>query len=189
MAQLEYGYKTPGGHPGLIFDIAPYEINSLLIEEEVDGKIKFGMGVVAGEIAGKTIKLPTANTDIFEGAVVTNVHELDMKGNVVLEKGTSCSVMRYGRMWVRVDEDVEIKPNEKVFLITSGEKAGLFTNASGLEVPGKFIGASENGIAPVVLADSAMAAQASGDNGGDNTGDNTGDNGGDDTGDNTGDGN
>lgn len=158
MAQLEYGYKTPGGVPGLIFDIAPYEINSLLIEEETEGKIKFGMGVVAGEVPGKTIKAVTADTDIFEGVVVTNVHELDMKGRVVLDKGTSCSVMRYGRVWARVDEEAEIKVNDKLYLITSGDKAGCFTNTSGLEIPGKFIGVAEDGIAPIVLADAAMAA-------------------------------
>lgn len=162
MAQLEYGYNTPGGVPGLIFDIAPYEINSLLIEEETEGKIKFGMGVVAGEVPGKTIKAVSSADDTFEGVVVTNVHELDMKGKVVLEKGTACSVMRYGRVWVRVPDDAEITVNNKVFLIATGDNAGLFTNTEGIEIPGKFIGAAENGIAPIVLADAAFATEVSG---------------------------
>lgn len=153
MAQLNYSYVTPSGVPGLIFDIAPYEINSELIEEATAGKIKFGMGVVAGTTAGKTIKAPAAASDVFEGAVVTNVHELDMDGNVVLKKGDSCSVMRYGRVWVRVDEAVTIAVNDAAYLTATGAKAGLFTNAStgAIDVHGKFIGAAENGIAPVIL--------------------------------------
>lgn len=154
MAQLSYSYVTPGGVPGLILDIAPYEINSELIEEATPGAIKFGMGVVAGTTKGKTIALPTATTDVFEGVVVTNVHELDMDGNVVLKKGEACSVMRFGRIWARVD-DVTINVNDPVYLICSGAKAGLFTNVStsNLDVHAKFVGVKDDGIAPIAIAD------------------------------------
>ena len=46
-AQTKYGYATPSGVPGGLFDLAPYEVNTRTNEEEA-GKLKFGHGAVVG---------------------------------------------------------------------------------------------------------------------------------------------
>ena len=152
MAQLTYGYDTPKGVAGGIFDIAPYECNSR-VSEEADGVIKFGMGVVIGASAGTGVKLATATTDNFEGIVVHKAIEQDMSGNVSIKNGEAFSVMRFGGVWARVDESVTIAAGDKVYLIVSGDKKGLFTNVStgALAVAGEFVTAAENGIAVVRL--------------------------------------
>lgn len=151
MAQLSYSYNTPMGVPGEILDIAPYENNSR-VSEENDGVIKFGMGVVQGTSKGVGVVLPTATTDVFEGVVVHKAVEQDMSGNVVLKKNEAFSVMRWGRIWVRV-ANVTINPGDPVYLICSGDNKGMFTNVStsNLDVKAKFVGAKDNDIAPIAL--------------------------------------
>lgn len=151
-AQMTYGYKTPSGVPGLIFDIAPYECNSRVSEENA-GIIKFGLGVVVGTAKGTGVILPTATTDNFEGVVVEKAHELGMDGKVTIDKGEAFSVMRFGGVWARVDESVTIAPGDKAYMICSGNKAGQFTNADtgNLDIHGEFITANEDGIAALRL--------------------------------------
>ena len=43
-AQTRYGYSTPKGHAGGIYDLAPYAVDSFINEAET-GVLKFGMGV------------------------------------------------------------------------------------------------------------------------------------------------
>lgn len=151
-AQMTYGYKTPSGVPGLIFDIAPYECNSRVSEENA-GIIKFGLGVVVGTAKGTGVKLPTAASDNFEGVVVEKAHELNKDGEVVIDNGEAFSVMRFGGVWARVDESVTIAPEDKAYLIVTGDKAGQFTNADSgnLDIHGEFITANEDGIAALRL--------------------------------------
>ncbi len=149
-AQTKYGYATPSGVPGGLFDLAPYEVNTRTNEEEA-GKLKFGHGAVVGASAGNGIKLPASTSDLFEGVVVHKAHELGADNTVSIAKGEALSVIRVGKVWVRVDGDVAV--NDKVYLIASGDNAGCFTKtASGaIAINGRFVGASEDGIAPVVL--------------------------------------
>lgn len=153
MAQMKYTYETPKGVAGGLYDLSNYECNSRSIESE-DGTVKQGYGVVTGAAAGFGVKLPAAASDKFEGIVIARAHEEDMNGDVVLKKGEVFSILRTGKAWARVDETVTINVNDPVYLIASGEKAGQFTNASGataIEIKGKFVGANEDGIAPVLL--------------------------------------
>ena len=103
-AQTRYGYATPIGAPGGIVDLAPYAIDTFLNDEE-NGVLKFGMGVVQGSKPGVNIALPAAGAtaDKFEGIATNNrTTEYDMDGRVFVRKGVGVGVMRYGRIYVRV---------------------------------------------------------------------------------------
>lgn len=131
-AQNRYGYKTPIGAAGGIVDIAPYAIDTFLNEEET-GKMMFGLGVVQGSTPGSNVAIPatTATVAKFEGITVNNrTTEYDVEGKLSLRKGASVGVMRYGRVYARVAEDVEPSYGDPVWLITSGDEAGYFTNAN-----------------------------------------------------------
>ena len=153
--QTSYSYENPSGIAGGIYDLAPYEVNSRASEEDA-GKIKFGYGVVAGT-ASNGVKLPASASDDFEGVVVHKAHEEERDGSIVLANGETFGVMRHGRIWARVDADATIVKGEKLYLIVSGDKAGCFTNVStnAMAIAGKFIGANEDGIAPIVLYNAA----------------------------------
>lgn len=56
-AQTKYGYSTPIGAAGGIVDVAPHQIDTFLNEEE-NGVLKFGVGVVQGSKPGVNIALP-----------------------------------------------------------------------------------------------------------------------------------
>lgn len=131
-AQTRYGYSTPIGAAGGIVDLAPYAIDSFLNEEE-NGILKFGTGVVQGSKPGINIALPTedAAAGVFEGVVTNNrTTEYDMDGKLAIRKGASVGVMRYGRIYGRVAADVEPEYGDPVYLLIGGEEAGYFTNAA-----------------------------------------------------------
>lgn len=155
-AQTTYGYSTPKGVPGGLYDISQHEVNTRMNEEE-DGKMGFGVGVVHGTSKGYTVKLPIAASTAgqFEGVTIYGVTvEHDMTGKVVVRKDTTVGVVRTGKVWVKVAAGVEPDYNEKLYMIKDGAEAGYFTNVSGanaIEIKGKFIGKADNGIAPVLL--------------------------------------
>lgn len=131
-AQTRYGYSTPIGAAGGIVDLAPYAIDTFLNEEE-NGVLKFGTGVVQGSKPGINIALPTADAtaDVFEGIATNNrTTEYDMDGKLAVRKGASVGVMRYGKIYGRVAEGVEPTYGDPVYLIVSGDEAGYFTNTA-----------------------------------------------------------
>lgn len=131
-AQNRYGYSTPIGSAGGIVDLAPYAIDTFLNEEE-NGIMKFGLGVVQGSTPGVNIALPADGATVgdFEGVTTNNrTTEYDMDGNLAVRKGASIGVMRYGRIYVRVVDGVETAYGDPVYLITSGTNVGMFTNSA-----------------------------------------------------------
>lgn len=160
-AQTRYGYMTPMGVAGGIFDIAPYEIDTFLNEEK-DGVLKFGVGVVEGSKPGVNLALPKAGAtaDTFLGVVTNNrTTEYDMEGKVHVLKGAGVGVMRYGRIYVRVAEDVKPEFGDKLYMVLEGEEAGYFTNAeSGMAIKGRFVSGLDaaNGVAVVELFNQAQ---------------------------------
>lgn len=156
-AQTRYGYATPIGAPGGIVDLAPYAIDTFLNDEE-NGVLKFGMGVVQGSKPGVNIALPAAGAtaDKFEGIATNNrTTEYDMDGRVFVRKGVGVGVMRYGRIYVRVKEGDAPEYGDALLLIVNGDDAGCFTSTedSGntIAVNGRFLGGVDNGVAPVEL--------------------------------------
>jgi len=162
-AQTRYGFTTPIGVAGGIYDLAPYEINTFLNEEET-GVMSFGVGVVKGTAPGANVKLPAegATAADFEGITVNNrTTEYGLDDKVRVRKGASMGVMRYGRIYGRVAADVEPEYGEAVYMVASGEEAGFFTNvASGnVAIKARF-GGSVDPIHKVALIELFNQAQA-----------------------------
>lgn len=156
-AQTRYGYATPIGAPGGIVDLAPYAIDTFLNDEE-NGVMKFGTGVVQGSKPGVNVALPAsgATADKFEGVATNNrTTEYDLEGRVFVRKGVGVGVMRYGRIYVRVKTGDAPEYGDPLLLIINGDDAGCFTNTedSGntIAVNGRFLGGVDNGVAPVEL--------------------------------------
>lgn len=164
--QTSYSYSTSRGAPGGIYDLSPRAVNARSAEE----KILFGIGVVQGSTPGSNIAKPTKDSTAaeFEGVSVNGgTQEMDLEGKTVVKAGTTVSVMRHGRVWVRVEADTEIAYGEDLYLIIDGDCAGCFTNsgseAAKVAVAGRFIGASgADGIAPVELFNAPVPAAAGG---------------------------
>lgn len=132
-AQTRYGFSTPMGAAGGIVDLAPYAIDTFLNEED-NGKMQFGMGVIQGTTPGSHVKKPVAGTTAakFEGITTNNrTTEYDMEGKLAVRKGAAMGVMRYGRIYGRVAKDVKPAYGEAVYLVISGDEAGYFTNVAG----------------------------------------------------------
>ena len=87
-AQTKYGYSTPIGAAGGIVDVAPHQIDTFLNEEE-NGVLKFGAGVVQGSKPGVNIALPkkAATAAKFEGITTNNrTTEYDLEGKLAVRK-------------------------------------------------------------------------------------------------------
>ncbi len=163
--QTKYGYKTGRGLPGGIYDMYHYPVDSRFNEEK-NGVLRFGVGVVPGTLPGSNIALPTAESKAadFEGVVVNGFdRQQDLEGKVFILNNQNVGVMRRGRIWVRVAEGATPAYGDALHMVTDGADAGCFTTTGGLEVPGRFIGAASDGVAPVELYDTGAATAATGD--------------------------
>ncbi len=172
MGQTSYKFGTPIGVAGGIVDIAPYAIDTLKNEEN-NGDMLFGIGVVKGTSAGVQVKKPVAASDAaaYEGITVNNLTtELDMDGKVRILKGAPIGIMRYGRIYARVMTGVTPAYGDPLYLVVTGDEAGYFTNVAAtlgtndatytsIAVKGRFLGTVDatNGIAPVELFNQAQA--------------------------------
>lgn len=168
-AQTRYGFSTPIGFAGGIYDLSPYAIDTFLNEEDT-GKMSFGVGVVAGSNAGAGIKLPNEGDTaaIFEGITVNNrTTEYDIEGNISIKRSGSINVMRYGRVYVRVAAGAEPKYGDAAYLITSGEQAGFFTNTADsttVAVKARFLGSVDSAGNQIALVELFNQAQETGTN-------------------------
>lgn len=161
-AQTRYGFNAPKGVAGGIYDLAPYEINTLLNEENT-GVMKFGFGVVKGTTAGVNAKLPVAGKTAadFEGVTVNNrTTEFDTEGGLSVKKGSAIGVMRYGRVYVQIVHESAPAYGDAVYLVISGDDAGKFTKTAGantVAINARFIGGTDGlgDVAPIELFNQA----------------------------------
>lgn len=131
MGQKTYGYNTPVGIPGGIYDLNDY-ISNTRINEEKDGKLLFGVGVIIGSEAGNEVALPVegATAAQFEGVVMnTGTTEMDKYGKVAIPERATVGIMSRGRIWARVSEDAIPEYGKTLYLIIEGDNAGFFTTA------------------------------------------------------------
>lgn len=189
--QTTYGYATSKGIAGGIYDMYHYPVDSRFNEEE-NGKLRFGVGVVAGSIPGSNIALPTGESAAadFEGVVVNGFdRQQDLEGKLTILNNQNVGVMRRGRIWVRLATGAAPSYGDALNMITDGNEAGFFATEGGVEIPGRFIGAACNGLAPVELFGVTPAASSEGGSGegGQTGGETGGQTGGNQTGDQTGD--
>ncbi len=140
-AQTTYGYTTPSGVPGGLLDINPYMTVSRLVEDATS--VKFGIGVVKGT-GSQQVKVGTGT---FVGVIVERAHELDKNNAVVIEKGEAFTVLTKGGIFARVADDASVAYGDKLYINADG----TFAKSGTTEVNGIFLGAAENGIAPIQL--------------------------------------
>ena len=165
-AQTSYNYQTPKGVAGGIYDMYHYQVDSRVNEED-NGKLHFGMGVVTGTLPGSHVKLPAAASTAaqFEGVVLNGFdRQQDLEGKLFILNHQNIGIMRRGRIWVRLAAAASPKYGDAVHLLTSGDDIGCFAISGGIAIPGRFIGSASNGTAPVELfgIDAAPAASSAG---------------------------
>ena len=156
--QTSYNFYTDRGVAGGLYDLSHHDVNSRRNECE-DGVLKFGMGVVCGTLPGSQVKLPVTGATVasFEGITVNGYStEMDMDGAVALKHEATVGVLTHGKVWVRIKDGIAPKYSDKLYLITSGDEAGCFTNATAsnaIEITGgMFVGTKGTGnVAPVEL--------------------------------------
>ena len=170
--QTTYGNATAKGLPGGIYDMYHYPVDSRFNEEK-NGALRCGVGVVPGSLPGSNIVLPTGESTAadFEGVVVNGfTQQHDLEGKVYILNNQNVGVMRRGRIWARVGEGQNPAYGDALHLIVEGEEAGCFATSGGVEIPGRFIGGVSNGVAPIELygitgsADTGAAASGSEEN-------------------------
>lgn len=146
--QTSYNWSTAKANAGGIFDSYHYPIVTR-INQENDGVLNAGYGVVKGTTAGKQVKLPTTSSVAadFEGIVVNDyTHEA-----MIIDKGHAVSVMPKGKVWVVLKEGETPAYGGQVYLCTGSGNLGKFsaTSTDGVAINAKFIGGADNGLAPV----------------------------------------
>lgn len=169
-AQTTYSQATPRGAAGALYDLSAHAVNTRLNAEDGNA-MKFGMGVVQGPTPGSDIKVPATGDTVekFEGITVNGyTNEMDQEGKVTLAPGSAIGVLQYGKIWARIKPADAPAYGDKVYLIITGDNAGLFTKTSGadtIEVAGRFIGTKGTGdVAPVELFYQASTTPAASGN-------------------------
>ena len=151
-AQTSYGFGFPKGVAGGLYDLSAHNV----VTKQAEGEgIVFGIGVVIGTNKGTYVKIPTssANSDDFEGVVVHNsvMIEKDMNNKAVIRDKSTVGCLHFGRVWVKTGKDAKPTYNDKVYMITDGEEAGMFTTSADsstkIEVNAVFLGETDTGIA------------------------------------------
>lgn len=155
MVQTTYKYSTPLGQPGGLYDMSWHEIDSFANENN-DGVMKFGMGVVRGTSAGKQVKVPVSGSAAgdFEGIVVNKpASENTLTGGPQMKKNCTVGVMRYGRIYGLLATGVTPTYGAAVYLVKTGDDAGCFTTSDSgtVAIKGRFLGGASDGIAPIEL--------------------------------------
>lgn len=152
-AQMNYGFATGRAIAGEIYDMFHYPVDSRWNEEK-NGILRSGVGVVAGTIPGKNVVLPTGGKTVadFEGIVVNGMTQgHDLEGKVTIRNNQNIGVMRYGRIWVRLAAEQTPAYGDPVHLIVEGGDAGCFATEGGVEIAGRFLGDASDGLAPIEL--------------------------------------
>ena len=132
--RLDYSYQPRLGVPGTLYDTSPHAIDSRQNAETSPGVMQFGIGVMQGDTPGVNIRVPAAGdtTAAFEGVSMgSQTFDMNMEGELKVRPHQTVGVLRWGRAWARVAPGLTIKYGDPVFLVISGNNAGLFTNIAG----------------------------------------------------------
>lgn len=165
-AQTSYNFGHPKGIAGGLYDLSAHEI----VTRQAEGSTTFGIGVVTGTNRGVDVTAPTSGSTSadFEGVIVHNsvMAELDMDNRVKIGDKRTVGCLHHGRIWVKTGSNAAPAYREKVFLITDGDEAGLFTSsedtAEKIELNAYYLGAADDGIANAEFYPATPAAFATG---------------------------
>jgi len=161
MVQTTYGFNTPIGQPGGLYDLS-WAVVDAFLNEAADGEMKFGMGVVQGATPGVGVAVPDSDATAakFEG-IVTNrrTNENTMDGGPVLKNKCTVGVLRYGRIYGLLAEGADPAYGKAVYLVKTGDDAGCFTDSSSstVAVKGRFLTGASDGVAVIELFDQAQS--------------------------------
>ena len=161
--QTSYGFGIPKGVAGGLFDLSAHEVSTRQAEGE---GISFGIGVVIGTNKGTDVAIPTSEavSGDFEGVVVHNsvMVEMDMDNKVRIGYKKTVGCLHFGKVWVKIGANAVPKYKEKVYMITSGDEAGMFTTsddtATKVEINAVFLGETDNEIANAEFFPGAVPA-------------------------------
>ena len=161
MVQTTYGFNTPIGQAGGLYDLSPLAIDSFL-NEAATGAMKFGMGVVKGTDAGTGVAVPASGAEAgdFEGIVVNRrTTENALDGGPVLKNKCTVGVLRYGRIYGLLATGATPAYGDAVYMVASGNDAGCFTSTStgNLAIKGRFLTGAHDGIAVIELFNQAQS--------------------------------
>ncbi len=164
--QTSYGFSFPKGVAGGLYDLSAHEVST----RQGEGDTTFGVGVVVGTNKGIDVKAPTAASTAadFEGVVVHNsvMAELDMDNKLSIASKRTVGCLHHGKIWVKTGENASPEYKERVFLITAGDEAGLFTTsadtATKVALNAHYLGVSDVGIAVAEFFPAAAALPVSG---------------------------
>lgn len=155
--QTAYNYTTSRGIAGGLLDLSPYSIYSRT-NDEADGILHYGIGVVKGAFPGISVMLPSSvnASSNFEGVLINELTtQQNVFGNTYIINGQSVGVLCYGHCWVQVTDTANPSYGIPLRLVIAGVDAGKFTekiDASSIAVNGQFLGTADfDGIAPVEL--------------------------------------
>ena len=164
--QTSYGFRSPKGVPGGVFDLSAHEVAT----RQAEGSgIAFGSGVVVGTNKGTDVTLPDSSSEAedFEGVVVHNsaIVERNMENQVVIGDKRTIGCLRHGRILVKTGEKAVPAYKEKVYLIIDGKEAGCFTTsadtATKMAVNAIFLGETDMGIANAEFYQGSITVSAS----------------------------
>lgn len=161
--QTNYGLNSAKGIAGGLYDLSAHEVAT----RQAEGKnLSFGIGVVLGTNKGIDVAIPASavSSNDFEGVIVHNsvMAEMDMNGKVVIPNKATVGCLHYGRIWVKTGAKAKPAYKDKVYLITAGDEAGMFTTADDtatkVEVDAIFLGEVDERIANAEFRSTAVIA-------------------------------
>ena len=130
IGQTSYSQKMGPGFPGMAADNGDYSCEAFIL----DVAAGFGLGVVAGALSaaqtasGGSVKLPTAQGDVFRGITAHKHKEHgyhDSNVAVTYAANEIADIIRKGRRWVQTDGTCTI--DGTVYVTTDGK----FTSTAG----------------------------------------------------------
>lgn len=166
--QTSYNFGSSKGVAGGLYDLSDHEVAT----RQAEGSTAFGVGVVTGTNKGVDVTVPTSESTSadFEGVIVHNsvMAEMDMDNRLEIGDKRTVGCLQRGKIWVKTGSKAVPAYKGKVYLITDGDEAGMFTSsddtATKMELNAYFLGVTDHGIANAVFYP-AIPATASVDKG------------------------
>ncbi len=167
--QTSYNFGFSKGVAGGLYDLSDHEVAT----RQAEGSTAFGVGVVTGTNKGVDVTVPTSESTSadFEGVIVHNsvMTELDMDNRLEIGDKRTVGCLQRGKIWVKTGAKAVPAYKAKVFLITDGDEAGMFTSsddaATKMELNAYFLGAVDDGIANAEFYPALPSSTTAADNG------------------------
>lgn len=135
---------------------AVYEASQLSEDDDFEELMEELMSQTDGRV-----RVPVVRS-IQESAAHTRIIVQHIDRKLYVLNNQTVGVMRRGRVWVRLATGAAPAYGDALHMIVEGDEAGCFAKEGGIAIPGRFIGAASNGVAPVELYGVPAASGADG---------------------------